>query len=277
MPLTTPRLRFVWKTMVTYRAVYQNPRTGGQIVIRALTPQPKIRVFRSAGGNRKFKRVEYTQQKKEVLIVAKSRKTASKTEDVVDQDLDELDELEDLEDLEEELEEEEEDEEEPEDEEEEEDDDLEDEEDDDFEDEDEDEDEEEEEEEAPRRRSRKPAAKKSKVSRSKSTDGKVGTQEVADHFGTDARTLRMVLRKNNIPKNADTARYEWSSLKHPQVIKIGKLIKSGAAERVKKESLDNLKNRKTTGAKRTKSSGTASKTSNAKRSSSASRTRSRSK
>lgn len=239
MPLTTPRLRFVWRSVSVYRAVYRSRRR--EVVVRSLQPQPKTRVFRVAGGESKFKRVEYTRTKKEVLIVARSRKTATKSKDIVDKDLEELEELEDLEDLEDELEDEEpEDEEEEDEEEEEEDEDL----DDDLEDLDEDleEDEDEEEEEAPKRRTRKPATARSKKrSRSNEVDGRIGTQEVADHFKVSSRDLRVLLRKQGIEKDADTQRYEWDSLEDPEVVRIGKLIRKGAIDKAKKESLDRLK------------------------------------
>jgi hypothetical protein len=85
----------------------------------------------------------------------------------------------------------------------------------------------------------------SKPSRSRTTDGKVGTREIADAAGLEgtagARTLRMVLRKHNIPKDEETGRYEWDSLEDKTVKKILKLINDGEAEKVKKEGLDRLK------------------------------------
>jgi hypothetical protein len=80
-------------------------------------------------------------------------------------------------------------------------------------------------------------------------------QEVAAAAGTDGRTLRMVLRKHGIEKDDETGRYEWSSLKHPEVKRIIKLVKEkGEGRKVKQASLDNLKNKKKT--KKTKSKGT---------------------
>lgn len=84
-----------------------------------------------------------------------------------------------------------------------------------------------------------------KQSRSRTTDGKVGTREIADAAGLEgtagARTLRMVLRKHNIPKDEETGRYEWDSLEDKTVKKILKLINEGEADKVKKEGLDRLK------------------------------------
>lgn len=298
-----------WRKIVTYRAVYVNPKSGNTITIHSLNPLPKVRVFRGPGGNRKYKRTKYTATRRVALIMAKSRKKGRSTkDDVVDDELDELEELEDLDDLEdEEDDEDEEDGDEPEDEDEEEEDD-EDEEDDlsdlnvkelrtkaredghasaaikglkkqelidlieegvEEEEEDDDEDEDDEEEEAPPKRRKKPASSKKssgKQSRSRTTDGKVGTQELADHLGIEPRSLRMVLRRLKIEKDDETGRYEWSSLNHPAVKKIVKAVKSGAVQREKKESLDKLKGRKkNAGAKRSKSSASSSSSTGKKR------------
>jgi hypothetical protein len=74
-------------------------------------------------------------------------------------------------------------------------------------------------------------------------NGKVGTAEIAAAGGTDARTLRMVLRKHEVEKNEETGRYEWGSMKDPAVKKILKLLKDGAAEEIKTEALNKLKER----------------------------------
>lgn len=105
------------------------------------------------------------------------------------------------------------------------------------------EDEDEDEEPAPKKSKTPTKATKTKKTQSRD-DGKVGTVEVAAHFGIDSRTLRMVLRKHSVPKNPDNGRYEWDSLEHKQVIKIGKLIASGEATAVKSASLDKLKEKK---------------------------------
>lgn len=75
-------------------------------------------------------------------------------------------------------------------------------------------------------------------------NGKVGTAEIAAEGGCDARTLRMVLRKLQIEKDEETGRYEWDSMKDPTVKKILKELKGGAAERVKQEGLQRLKDQK---------------------------------
>lgn len=75
-------------------------------------------------------------------------------------------------------------------------------------------------------------------------NGKVGSAEIAAAGGTDARTLRMVLRKHQIEKNPETNRYEWDSMKDPTVKKILKLLKDGEADNVKQEGLQRLKDSK---------------------------------
>lgn len=178
--------------------------------------------------------------------MARATKKKTKVEDIEDTELDELegledlDELEDLDDLDADVEEDED-----------EDEDLEDDEDED-EDEDDDDDDDEEDEEpapAPKRRGR-PAGKTSASTKSKAPAKKtkkavekdfVSSSDVAEHLGVDTRTLRMVLRKHNIEKDPDSSRYQWSSLNHPTVKKIAKLIKSGEATNIRKEQLDKLK------------------------------------
>lgn len=143
-------------------------------------------------------------------------------------------------------------------------DDEEDDEDDDVEEDDVEEDDEDDEEETPPKRGKKSSSKKSSSktkkdnsgpSRSRTTDGKVGVQEVAEAAGTDARKLRLVLRKHGIEKDEDVGRYEWPSLKNKEVLKIIKLVKGGAVKAAQKESLDNLKaskgRKKTTSTKKT--------------------------
>jgi hypothetical protein len=318
-PLTSPRRRILWRTMVTYYAVYKHPKVPDPITVHALNPQPLYRTFRAAGGKRRFKRVKHTATRRKVLIVAKSAKSRTRKakNEIVDEELDELEELEELDDLDEDEDEDEpdddddEDEDEDEDEEDDEDDDgLEDlnvkdlrakareaginvkgmkkddlveairsgvdDEDEDEEDEEDEDEEEEEEEPAPKKKGKgktstssksgsasKKKASGSSPSRSRTTDGKVGVQEVAAAAGTDARKLRMVLRKHEIEKDEDVGRYEWSSLNHPEVKKILKLVKGGAVKQATNESLAKLNAKKgkstkskTADAPRKKSSGT---------------------
>jgi hypothetical protein len=233
--------------MRTYRAVYRSP-TGNEIVIKSLRRPPKSKSFRTAVGTRKHSLVKLQSSLREVIIVAstKNRKRAVEQEELEESEaIEDLEaEIEELEDFEEEEEVEEE---EDEDEEEEPEDEVEDEE---EEDEEEDEDEEEEEE-APRRaaRTRKGTSTKAKSTPKKTqsraaADGKVGSAEVAEHFGIDSRSLRMLLRKNNIPVDPDSNRYEWRSLTSPQVVKIGKLISAGEHKKIQRESLDKMRAKK---------------------------------
>jgi hypothetical protein len=228
--------------MRTYRAVYRSP-TGNEIVIKSLKRPPKVRSFRTAVGNRKHSLVKLQSTLREVIIVAstKNRKRAVEQDELeeseaIDDLESEIEELEDLEDEEIEEDEGEEESEEPEDE-------VEDEA-----EEDEEEEEEEEEEEAPRRaaRTRKGTTTKAKsTTKSRaSADGMVGTSDVAEHFGIDSRSLRMLLRKNEIPVDPDSNRYQWKSLTSPQVVRIGKLISAGEHKKAQREQLDKVRAKK---------------------------------
>lgn len=283
----------MWRTVITYYAVYKHAKVPDPVIVHSLNPQPKYRTFRAAGGNRKFKRTTYKSIRRKCIIVAKSSKVKKKKRDLDDEDLDDLEELEDLDDLDDEDDDEDD---EPDDEDEEDDEDDEDddglddetvkslraiarkrghepsdirgknkqalidliragvEEDDDEDDEDDEDeeeiedDEEEDEEPAPKKKGKASRSSKSNASKkssgpsqSRTTDGKVGVQEVAEAAGTDARKLRMVLRKHGIDKDPDVGRYEWPSLKNKEVLKIIKLVKGGAVKAATKESLDNLK------------------------------------
>ncbi len=228
--------------MTGYVSLYK--AKGGQTIkVKTLDVPPETRKFKVQGGIRKFKRVKCKQTKVEVILVAKStKKGKGKQAEVTDDELDELEtvddleeELDDLEDDDEEDEDEDDDDEDEEDDEDEDDDD----EDEDEDDEDDDEDEDDEEEEAPK------SKKKSKQRQSRAAaNGRVGTAEVAEHCGVDARTLRMVLRKHKIEKDEESGRYEWKSLNHPTVKKVKKLIDKGEADNIKQESLQKLKDKK---------------------------------
>jgi len=214
--------------MPSYTALYKT-KDGHKIVVRSLTPPPEKRKFKVAGGLRTFTRVTHKQHLQEVIIVAKAAKASKKKSTVTDDELEELEGLEELDELEDE-DEDEADEEEPE-------------------DEDED-DEDEDEEPAPKKgKAKKPAAKaKPKQSRA-AADGLVGTNELAEDLGITARELRMVLRKLRekdpvYAPNGETGRYQWASLKDPQVKKIKKAIDSGLHKQIRDESLQKLKDQK---------------------------------
>jgi hypothetical protein len=228
----------VWKQIRVYTVRYRS-RGGIEILVKTLHRPKKERIFRTAQnpGRVKFKAVAATTELKEVILVAKTKKGSSKKkgkpkeEELTEEELSELEELDDLEDLDEEEsdddESEDEDEDEPDEEEEDEDED---------EDEDEEEDDEEEEDAKPKKKS-KPKKKKSR------DDGKVGTAELADELGVSARDLRIVLRKEEIGKDAESGRYEWDP-DSKTVAKIRKLVKGGAVKEARDESLQKLKDRR---------------------------------
>jgi len=202
--------------MVEWRVTYRQKSTRTEITVRSLgsSPPPKTRSFRTGRGLKQFRAVKATKQQKEVIIMAKAAKKAKEkkdveeTEDVItDAELEELDGVEDLDDTDEI---------------------------------DADDDEDEDDEEV-KPKSKKNKKDKAKPSRSRTTDGKIGTSELAAKAGVDARTLRMVLRKHKIAKDEETGRYEWDSFSDKTVKKILKLLAEGEAENVKQEGLDRLK------------------------------------
>jgi hypothetical protein len=230
----TAKRHIHWAVVKTYTTTYKAGRT--RITIKSVNKPKPTRLFRTSRGLRTFKATNTKVSRKEVLIVmaTKTRKKGKQ----VDEELQELEELEELEELDEDEDEEDEEDDEDEDE---------DDEDDEPEDEDDEDEDDEDEEPAPKRsRSKTKASAKSKKSRKPAqsraaANGKVGSQEVAEHCGIDGRTLRILLRKHEIEKDPDSGRYEWSSLNHPVVKKIVKLVKSGGAQAAKKEGLDRLK------------------------------------
>lgn len=129
-------------------------------------------------------------------------------------------------------------------------------EDDDLEDEDEDPDE------APKaKRSR---SKKSKAPKKERTG--IGTVEVADEAGITPRALRMFLRaKGYQPREDRDGRYEWASMRDPEVREILKAVKQGEAKKVAKEQIDDLKARKSKSTKKATAKTTSKKTTAKKR------------
>jgi hypothetical protein len=189
-------------------------------MVKTPYPPPK----RKKMGNRVYRLVDTTKSTQEVIIMAKATKKAPV---VTDDELEELDALEELDDLDE-----------------------------DDEDEtvadaelveDDDEDEDDEEVEPVAKKTKRQAKNDAsapttaKPSRSRTTDGKVGTREIAEAAGVDGRTLRMVLRKHQVPKDPETGRYEWDSMKAKPVKQILKWIENGEAQDIKTAALDKLK------------------------------------
>jgi len=138
--------------------------------------------------------------------------------------------------------------------------DEEDEDDEEFED-DEDEDEDEDPDEAPRksRRSKsKKAAPKKKVG--------VGTTELAEATGVNARSIRMFLRAKEVqPRDDREGRYSWKSVNDPEFKRLVKEIKAGGAAKVNEEKLADLKSRKKGRKKTTAKKTTAKKSTTRKR------------
>ena len=248
-----------------WRVVYRT-RGGHQVVATTLTRPPRYRTFRVAGkgGKKKFRAVKVQQLTKEVIFVAKTKskntkkKGKEKDEVLTDDDLEELEELEDLDEDEDEDEDVDTDDSDDEDDEDSEDEDEDDEDDDsdeddeeepDEEDEDED-DEDDDEDEDDEPKSKKKSSKKSKSKKSKKKDdGKIGSQEVAEHLGISGRQLRIILRRNpdiqEQVQDPESKQYRFSSLKHPAIKKLEKLVKSGEHKKAAKESFDKMKSKKT--------------------------------
>jgi hypothetical protein len=223
-----PRRHIIRKLIPGYRAIYTT-KDGQKVVVTSLSPLPKKRRFKVAGGIRTFTRVSYKKQLQEVIIVAKSTKKPAKSKKTVtDDELEELDGLEELDELEDEDEDEDEVEE------------------DEPEDEDEDEDEDDDDEEPAPKKAKKAA--KPRQSRA-AADGMVGTQELAADLDVTPRELRMVLRKlrekdDVYSPDSETGRYQWKSLKDKQVLKIKKAIESGLHKTIRDEALQVLKDKK---------------------------------
>lgn len=106
------------------------------------------------------------------------------------------------------------------------------------------EDEDDEDEEPAPKKGKKGKTPASTPSRSRTTDGKVGTREIAEKAGVSGRVLRMVLRKHEVEKDSETGRYEWDSMKDKEVKQILKWIEDGEAANIQKEALDKLKAKK---------------------------------
>jgi hypothetical protein len=225
--------------MWQYKSVYLSKK-GTRVLVTTLHEPPDKMKLKEAGGIHIFRRVKTIKSLHEVIIVAKkSAKAATKKNTTVtDDELDELETVDDLDELEDEDVEDEDTEDDEEDEE--------DEDEDEPDDEDED-DEEEEDEEEPAPKSKKKGSKPRQSQAAK--NGKIGTNEVADSVGIDARTLRMALRElrkedASFAPDPETGRYQWDSMKDPQVKKIQKAIKAGLHTELKKASLDRLKETK---------------------------------
>lgn len=114
-----------------------------------------------------------------------------------------------------------------------------------------------------------PKAKRSRSKKSKAAKKErtgIGTVEVADEAGITPRALRMFLRaKGYQPREDRDGRYEWASMRDPEVREILKAVKQGEAKKVAKEQIDDLKARKSAKKNTAKSKSTSKKTSARKR------------
>ncbi len=97
--------------------------------------------------------------------------------------------------------------------------------------------------EAPKARKRK--GKKTKAAKPKKEKSGIGTPEVAEAAGVTPRELRQYLRASGYqPRDDREGRYNWPSLRDPEVREIVKAIKGGAVAKQNKEKLDDLKAKK---------------------------------
>jgi len=100
--------------------------------------------------------------------------------------------------------------------------------------------------EAPKKRRPRKAAKP------KAEKTGIGTAEVADEAGIESRQLRMFLRaKGYQPRDEREGRYNWPSLNDPEVKQILSEIRKGEAEKLNKEKLAALKEKKAAAKKTT--------------------------
>lgn len=195
------RRRILWKKIRVWKTWYRS-KAGVEILVYTVTKPTKTRVFRAAGGNRKFRAYKVQSTTREVIVVAKAAKKAKnkKAAEVEDNELEELENLEDLEALDEDTDS------------------------------------------KPAKKGKsKTKGTTTKKKKSRSADDGVGTAELAEAAGTDGRSLRMYLRKAKITKDEDKGRYWWPSLSDPEAKKIIKAVKAGAVDEVKKEGLERLK------------------------------------
>lgn len=91
----------------------------------------------------------------------------------------------------------------------------------------------------------KRSRKKSSSKKAAATKSGVGTAELADEAGVEARQVRAFLRSSGYqPRDEREGRYNWASRKDPEFREIVKKIKGGAVERMNKQKLADLKEKK---------------------------------
>lgn len=111
-------------------------------------------------------------------------------------------------------------------------------------------------------------SKKSKKSKTAKAPRKekvgIGTKEIAEEAGIEQRVLRQFLRSSEYqPRDEREGRYSWPSLRDPEVKEILKKIKGGAAAKMNKEKLAELKEK--TQAKKSAGKKTSAKKSSKKK------------
>jgi hypothetical protein len=200
----------VWVTTYRTRKGKRRRKRVLEVKIHSIRKPTSTKVLKTQGGLKTFYAIHCVKQTRG-FIVAKDTKRKKKDEDELETEIEGLEELSDVDELEADAE---------------------------IETDDTPDDE------APRRKKRDKGARGRRQSRA-AAEGKIGTAELADKCGVDARTLRMVLRKfrgqHGIEIDAETNRWQWPSLKDPAVKKIIDLIDRGEADRIKDDSLRRLK------------------------------------
>lgn len=92
---------------------------------------------------------------------------------------------------------------------------------------------------------RKGRSKKAKAAKPKKEKTGVGTAELAAEAGVEPRQLRAFLRSAGYqPRDDRDGRYSWPSLRDPEAREIVKAVKQGAIDKLNKEKLADLKERK---------------------------------
>lgn len=201
----------VWVTTYRTRKGKRRRRSRLEVRIYSIRRPTRTKVLKTKGGLETFHAIHCVKQSRGFIVAKDTKTRKKKDEEELENEIEDLEELEDVEDLE---------------------------------DDDEataDDDSGDDEDEAPKKRRRAAARRGSRAA----AEGKIGTAELAEKCGVDARTLRMVLRKfrgqHGIEIDTETNRWVWDSFKDPAVKKIIKLIDEGEADRIKRDSLDRLK------------------------------------
>jgi hypothetical protein len=88
-------------------------------------------------------------------------------------------------------------------------------------------------------------SRKAKAAKPKKEKVGIGTKELAEEAGVEPRQLRAFLRSAGYqPRDEREGRYSWPSLRDPEAREIVKKVKSGAIDKLNKEKLADLKEKK---------------------------------